>query len=59
MASTPKKYELIDAACAFWFGEDERVRSPFPEAIRPDHIIDDFSELEAILRDSYSALPPA
>ncbi len=36
MASTPKKYELIDAACAFWFGEDERVRSPFPEAIRPE-----------------------
>jgi hypothetical protein len=30
-----------------------------PEAIRPDHIIDDFSELEALLRDSYSALPPA
>jgi putative hydrolase of the HAD superfamily len=28
-----------------------------PEAIRPDHIIDDFGELEAILRDSYSALP--
>jgi putative hydrolase of the HAD superfamily len=30
-----------------------------PELIRPDHIIDDFGELEALLRDSYSALPPA
>ena len=30
-----------------------------PEAIRPDHVINDFGELEAILRDSYSALPPA
>ena len=30
-----------------------------PELIRPDHIIDDFGELEALLRDTYSALPPA
>ncbi|MCP4869909.1 MAG: hypothetical protein GY898_14455 [Proteobacteria bacterium] len=36
MTNTAKRYELVEAACAFWFGADKRMRSPFPEAIRPE-----------------------
>ena len=35
MQATPKKYDLIEASCAFWFRDDDQKRSPFPEAIRP------------------------
>ncbi len=35
MQTTPKKYELVEASCAFWFRDDEKKRSPFPEGIRP------------------------
>ncbi len=36
MAKTEKTYELVDAACAFWFHDHDHVRSPFPEAIKPE-----------------------
>ncbi len=29
------KTDLIEAACAFWFNDNERVRTPFPEDIQP------------------------
>ncbi len=33
MKSKAKKYQLIEAACQFWFNDNDRVRSPFPESI--------------------------
>ncbi len=36
MPTSKKKYELVEAACAFWFNDNERVRSPFPKEIQPE-----------------------
>ncbi len=32
----PKRntYKLIEAACGFWFNDNDRVRSPFPKSIQ-------------------------
>lgn len=34
MQPTRKKYQLVEAACAFWFNDNDRVRSPFPKSIQ-------------------------
>ncbi len=34
MKPTRKKYKLVEAACAFWFNDNDRVRSPFPKSIQ-------------------------
>ena len=35
-SSDLEKYTLIEAACEFWFNDNEQVRSPFPEGVRAD-----------------------
>lgn len=47
MANTQKKYELVEAACTFWFGEDQQIRSPFPEAIK--HQLKEQAQREYVL----------
>ncbi len=34
MKPTRKKYKLVEAACAFWFNDNDRVHSPFPKSIQ-------------------------
>ncbi len=36
MSKTEKRYELVEAGLAYWFGDDGSVRSPFPEEIREE-----------------------
>lgn len=33
MPQDDEKYELIEAACAFWFNDKDRIRTPFPKEI--------------------------
>jgi len=34
MSKREKSYELVDAACNFWFNDNDRVASPFPKGIQ-------------------------
>ena len=36
MLNEHDKYDLVEASCAYWFGDNSQVRSPFPEAIRSE-----------------------
>lgn len=36
MADDDARYDLIEAACAFWFQDGDQVRTPFPPAIHAD-----------------------
>ncbi len=32
----PRTLKLVDAACNFWFNDNDRVASPFPKEIQPE-----------------------
>ncbi len=36
MAEDEVKYDLIEAACQFWFHDNDRVRTPFPHHIQDE-----------------------
>ncbi len=36
MPETDVKYDLIEAACDFWFHDNDRVRTPFPVRIQAE-----------------------
>ncbi len=36
MPDSEPKYDLIEAACGFWFHDNDRVRTPFPQHIQAE-----------------------
>jgi hypothetical protein len=36
MSGNDEKNALVEVGCAFWFNDNEQVRSPFPKEIQPE-----------------------
>ena len=36
MADLETKNALVEVGCAYWFNDNEQVRSPFPKEIQPE-----------------------
>jgi hypothetical protein len=36
MSESNERYQLVEAACNFWFNDNDKVRSPFPASIQDE-----------------------
>ena len=36
MPEKPEKYALVESGCAFWFNDNDQVRTPFPRTIQAE-----------------------